>query len=550
MTSENSSSQMLKVIINPLDRALTAKKGDILLDILRDSGIRIENPCGGEGNCGKCRIILENGELEELRSKSEKYFTDEERKIGYRLACQSRIISDIVITLPSESRIQNPNILTSNLYSETLKSDISDLSELGLAIDVGTTTIVGQLINLKNRTIVNSASTLNRQITYGEGLLTRINYAKTNDGLSRIQKAVVDSINEVIDNLIKKSGAQKEKISKIAVGGNPVMVYLLNGINPVPLEDPNVVVSRKPIMRKAEDLGFNVSTNAPVYCLPNVSRFVGGDAVGDIISSGLHKSEDVSLLIDLGTNGEIIIGNKNWLISTSCASGPAFEGEGLRHGMRAAKGSIDHIKIDPYTHKSKYSVIGGVKPKGLCGSGIIDLVSELFQTGLMDFVGKFVDGSSKLVRVGKWGLEYLVVSSEDSETGRDIVLIQADLDYFMDSKAAVCGSITVLMNKMRLKVDDIKHVYLAGAFSNFSDIDNVTKIGIIPEFLNAIYRSIGNGSLSGAYLVLTSDEKKAEAEEVAEKMVYFDLLLDSSFMDEYSKALYIPGSREYFPSSN
>ena len=218
--------------------------------------------------------------------------------------------------------------------------------------------------------------------------------------------------------------------------------------------------------------------------------------------------------------------------------------------MRAAKGSIDHIEINPKTHKSKYTVIGNIKPKGLCGSGIIDLVSELFQVGLMDFVGKFIPGSSPLIREGKWGLEYLVVSSDETFTGRDIVLTQADLDYFIDSKAAACGSITVLMNKMRLKVGDIKHVYLAGAFSNFSDIENVTKIGIIPEFFNADYRSIGNGSLSGAYLVLTSDEKKSEAEEVAEKMVYFDLLLDSSFMDEYSKALYIPGAREYFPCSN
>ena len=224
MTSDNSPDNTLKVIINPLDRVITAHKWDNLLDILRESGVRIENPCGGEGTCGKCRIILEKGELEEIDSKSEKYLTDEERESGYRLACQSRILGDIVITLPSESRIQEPHILTSNLYSGQNESDTQELNNLGLAIDVGTTTIVGQLINLENNNLVNSSSTLNRQITYGEGLLTRINYTKTRYGLSRIQRAVVDSINEVIDDLVQKSGVQKQNITKMAAGGNPVML--------------------------------------------------------------------------------------------------------------------------------------------------------------------------------------------------------------------------------------------------------------------------------------------------------------------------------------
>jgi len=550
MTSEKQNIPELKVIVNPLDRVLIARKGDILLNILRESGIRIESLCGGKGSCGKCRVILESGKVEEIGSKLEDHLTIEERNMGYSLACSIKLQGDTVFTIPSESRIQNPNILVSNLYSEQKKSLIPpNMRRLGLAIDVGTTTIVGQLIDRDHQSLISSTSTLNRQITYGEGLLTRINYAKTPDGLSRIQRAVVDSINEVINNLIEKSEAPIENISYVSIGGNPVMLYLLNGINPVPLEDPYAKVSRKPIRRKAGELGFNVPPTAQVYCLPNVSRFVGGDAVGDIISSGLYKSDQVSLLIDLGTNGEIIVGNKNWLISTSCASGPAFEGEGIRHGMRASKGSIDHIEVNKDTHIAKYSVIGGTKPKGLCGSGIIDLVYELHQTGLMDFVGKFIASSSQFIREGKWGLEYLVVAMEDSDIGRDIVLTQADLDYFMDSKAAVCGSVTVLMNKMHLKVNDIRHVYLAGAFSNFSKIDNVTKVGIIPEFPNADYHYIGNGSLSGAYLTLISNEKKVEAEEIAEKMVYFDLLLDSSFMDEYSKALYIPGAREYFPGS-
>jgi uncharacterized 2Fe-2S/4Fe-4S cluster protein (DUF4445 family) len=418
--------------------------------------------------------------------------------------------------------------------------------QVGIALDIGTTTIVGMLVNIKTGNILATSSTLNRQITYGEGLLTRIDYAKSEKGLRKLQKAVVDSINEVIDELILDTGANHNSITKVTAGGNTVMNYLLVGMNPKPLEDPNSTISRIPIVKKAVDLGLNICPSADVYCLPNVSRFVGGDAIGDILASGIHKSKDTSLLVDLGTNGEIILGNQSWLISTSCASGPAFEGEGIRHGMRASEGSIDKVTVNPETHEASYTVIGGGKPKGICGSGLIDLVTELNAVGIVDFVGKIKHGS-RMVREGKWGNEYLVVSSENSGIDADIVFTQGDLDYFMDSKAAACGSVTVLMNKMKLKVSNIKQVYLFGAFGNFTDIGNVTKLGILPEFLNAEYHSLGNGSLSGAYLTLISADIRAEATKIAGNMVYFDLLLDSQFMDEYSKALYIPGAREYFP---
>jgi uncharacterized 2Fe-2S/4Fe-4S cluster protein (DUF4445 family) len=217
--------------------------------------------------------------------------------------------------------------------------------------------------------------------------------------------------------------------------------------------------------------------------------------------------------------------------------------------MRAARGGIDHVEIDPTTLRANVSVIGGVKAKGICGSGLIDVVAELFRVGLMDFVGKFVPGISTLVREGKWGLEYLLVPSEETEIGKDIVLTQADLDYVIDSKAAACGAVTVLMKKLKLGIGDVKHVYLAGAFGTYSDIANVTRLGLLPEFPNAQFHPIGNGSLAGAYLALVSMDKRREAREVAAKAVYIDLLLDTEFMDEYSKALYIPGSREYFPTT-
>jgi uncharacterized 2Fe-2S/4Fe-4S cluster protein (DUF4445 family) len=216
--------------------------------------------------------------------------------------------------------------------------------------------------------------------------------------------------------------------------------------------------------------------------------------------------------------------------------------------MRGSRGGIDHINIDSETYESVYTTIGDTKAKGICGSGLIDLVAELFEVGLLDFVGKLTPGKTDLVRVGKWGHEYVVVPEAKTEIGQDIVLTQADLDYVIDSKAAACGAITVLMKKLKITIEDIKHLYVAGAFGTYTNLENAFKLGIFPELPNADVYSIGNGSLSGAYATLMSNEKRREAMDIAERTVYIDLLVDVEFMEEYSRALYLPGAKEYFPT--
>jgi len=319
-------------------------------------------------------------------------------------------------------------------------------------------------------------------------------------------------------------------------------------MDPAYLSMANVEVSRSPIIRKSRTLGIRAYPEAYVYCLPNVSRFLGGDAVGDVIASGMYDFDEVSLLVDMGTNGEIIFGNKSWLVSCSCASGPAFEGEGIKFGIRAMRGGIEHVKIDPKSFEAEYTVIGNTPPKGICGSGIIDVSAEMFSVGILDFAGKIVKGRTPLVRRGRDGLEYVVVPAEKTAIGRDIVITQRDMDYIMDSKAAACGAITVLMKKLKLSIYDIRNLYLAGAFGAYSDLRNATKLGIFPEFPNAKIRPIGNGSLSGAYATLLSVEKRDKAKAIAENMVYIDLLVDVEFTEKYSEAIYIPGKKEFFPS--
>lgn len=608
----------IRVLLNPINRELSAERGDILLDRMREEGVHIEALCGGKGFCGKCRVILERGSVEKRSTTPDKLLSHEELEQGYHLACMVRLVEDCEFTIPTESRVESPKILISgelkipelrpatskhllspqrgaagsllvyrrlnllnyqgtaprisdNVYEvvNALKGDAVTVtvsktrgypeiigaeqgdttgSNYGLAIDVGTTTLVAVLVDLNNGKILSTSSGMNKQITYGEDLVTRVAIARTEDGLKKLQRTVVVALNDVISGLFKETGVNPSEVSDVTVGGNTVMNHLFAGLESGYLEIANVEVPRDPIIVKARDVGLNVNPEAYVYCVPNVSRYLGGDAVGDVIASGMHKSEDMSLMVDLGTNGEIVFGNDKWLFSCSCASGPAFEGEGVRHGMRAAVGGIDHVWIDPETKKAQVSVIGDAPAKGICGSGLIDLVAETFKSGVLDFSGKLV-ASAPYVRTGKWGLEYLVVPTEETSIGKDIVLTQADLDYVIDSKAAACGAITVLMKKLRIGIRDVKNIYLAGAFGTYTDMGSATRLGIFPEFPNGEFHPIGNGSLSGAYATLMSVDKRREAADVARKMVYVDLLVDVEFIEEYSKALYLPGDKEYFPSS-
>ncbi|MCK4933844.1 DUF4445 domain-containing protein [Candidatus Bathyarchaeota archaeon] len=609
----------MKILFDPMSKEIEVKRGTILLDAMRDAGIRIESICGGKGECGKCRVVLVKGETSRLTAKSKEFLTPKEISEGYRLACQIRVLSDSEFAVPVESLVSNPKILTittksiervdpasrkylatllpplgdgqpsvkmrdysgpepklsETVYERLLSTELGQLitatltrtvtppeiiniesgdrtsSNYGLAIDVGTTTIVALLTDLRNGQILGEASTLNKQFTYGETLLTRIAFSrKAHDGLQKLQRAVVQSINDLLEKLVSNAGIKSEEITSISAGGNTVMNHLLAGtdVDYLWYVDANDTVSRHAIIKKAKDIGLYTNPEAYIYCLPNVSRFLGGDATGDVIASGMYSSDEVSLLVDMGTNGEIILGNKDWLVSCSVASGPAFEGAGVRFGMRGMRGGIEHVRINPESFEAECKVIGDVPPKGICGSGIIDVAAEMFSAGILDFRGKIVESQSPLVRKGTDGLEYIVVPAKKTAISRDIVITQRDMDYIMDSKGATCGGIMVLMRKFKLSIYDVKNFYLAGAFGAYTNLENATRLGIFPEFPNAKIHPIGNGSLSGAYETLVSTKKRDEASAIARNLLYVDLLVDAMFAEAYSAAIYIPGPKELFPS--
>jgi len=436
---------------------------------------------------------------------------------------------------------------SANGYPEVIQIGQGDTREhlYGVAVDLGTTTVAGILADLERGTVVAEASGLNRQIPYGEELLTRIACAKTPGGARHLQEAAAVSINEVIRKLTSAAGIDAASVADLCIAGNTVMSTLLLGGETAALEQPGADIRRDPVVVKAGTLGLDACPGASAFILPAVSRFVGGDAVGDVIAAGILSQQELSLVIDLGTNGEIMLGNATWLASVSCASGPAFEGAGISSGMRAMRGAVDHVRIDPALCTVSYTTIQDDPPRGICGSGIIDAAAAMVAAGILDFTGKLVEGRPGVRPAGS-GLEFVLVPGEKTATGRDICITDQDLLYLMDSKAAVCGAIGVLMKKYRIGVRDIRHVFLAGAFGAFSDMKNVVSFGIIPDFREAQFHGIGNGSLAGALACLLSQDVRRTAREIGSRMVYIDLLVDADFIEEYTAALHIPGKREYF----
>jgi uncharacterized 2Fe-2S/4Fe-4S cluster protein (DUF4445 family) len=438
-------------------------------------------------------------------------------------------------------------VSTANGYPEVIRIETGTSREslYGVAIDLGTTTVAAVLVSLATGAVLAEASVLNRQITYGEELLTRITYARTAAGLQHLQSAAVESINEAIGRLAAQAQVPANSVIDLCIAGNTVMSYLLLGMDTRTLDQPNPDISRDPVIVKARALHLLAAPDANVFVLPAVSRFVGGDAIGDVLISGMTASQDLSLVIDLGTNGEVVLGNAEWLSSVSCASGPAFEGAGISSGMRAMRGAIDHVNIDPLTGQVSFTTLQDEVPRGICGSGIIDAAAAMVAAGILDFTGKLVE-TKPGVRHGDDGPEFVLVPREKTGTGRDICITRRDMTYLMDSKAAICGAIGVLLKKYRVNVRDIRHVYLAGAFGAFSDMKNIIAFGIIPDFSRAEFKGIGNGSLAGALACLLSQEMRARARDISRRMVYIDLLIDTDFTGEYTAALRIPGKSEYF----
>jgi uncharacterized 2Fe-2S/4Fe-4S cluster protein (DUF4445 family) len=603
------------VKFNPDNKTVSVEDGKTIAESADMVGITIDSPCGGKGTCGKCKVIVNASNLEPPNESEEEFFTEDELKEGYRLACQTLVTCDMEVFVPEDSRIRAIKILSagigrevrlhpniSKIYVElseqTLERQISDFANIketikskfpnitielemlralpailrpakfkvtlvldgnnlisvepgdttkknyGVAIDIGTTTVVSTVVDLNTGNDLAVASALNTQATHGADVVSRINYTIENEyGLGELGDRIMQVINQITEYACAEAHVDNKNVYEVTIVGNTTMTHLFLK---VPVRSlavmPYVGVFSDPVEVSASKLGLNVNPCANVFVLPNIAGFVGADTVGVILASGLNRSETIKLAIDIGTNGEVALGSNKKLLTCSTAAGPAFEGAMITHGMRGAPGAIERIQL---TDRPVYQVIGGGKPIGICGSGLIDIVAEMLRLGIVDDTGRMAepDGlklSPELMkyirRNDEYGLHLVLSESEE----REVVITQKDVRQVQLAKGAIKAGIEILMRKLGIKLEDVDEVLLAGAFGNYIRKENAIRIGLIPDFPMDKVHFIGNAAAAGSKMALMSKEAREEAVIISNSTEYVELATDPNFQNEFMDAMMFP----------
>jgi uncharacterized 2Fe-2S/4Fe-4S cluster protein (DUF4445 family) len=413
---------------------------------------------------------------------------------------------------------------------------------LGLAIDIGTTSNVVHVIDLLSGRVIDRASEYNAQISCGEDIISRIIYSQKGDGLAYLQRLVLKTLNGLIDELASRNGIHPQEINKATVAGNTTMIQLFLGLNPRYIrEEPYVPTISHPLPVTAEEAGLNINPQGTVDCLPGVGAYVGADITAGVLSSDMYKTDALTLFMDVGTNGEMVLGNADWLLACACSAGPAFEGAGVRHGMRATAGAIEEIWINSEEYEPTYRVIGNVPPRGVCGSGMISLLAEMFITGVVDKSGKIHrDLPTPRTRMGDHGGEYVVAWAAETGIGHDIVITEVDIENLLRTKAANYAGFSVLVHSVGLQLADVEQVLIGGAFGQYINVEKAIQIGLLPDLTWDRFKYLGNTSVLGATYSLLSRDLRREVAEIANKMTYLELSADNRFMDQFVSALFLP----------
>lgn len=415
----------------------------------------------------------------------------------------------------------------------------------GFSVDIGTSKIVGYLVDLNSGAVASVESRENPQVAHGEDVLSRVSYAVgARGGLRRLQRLVVEAVNGLVSDSCEEAGVDPRRVYEVTVVGNTAMHHLFLGIPPRHLAlAPYVPAVKAPLDIEARSLGLQVNPRGNVHVLPVIAGFVGADAVADILATGLHESDETRLLMDVGTNGEVFVGNRGDIVSCSCAAGPAFEGMHIRHGMKAVTGAIERLRIDPETHEVKYETIGGGRPVGLCGSGVLDAVAEMFRCGILNRQGGFTGDarSPRLRRIdGERETEFVVAWREETGTGQEITVSRQDIQEAQLAKAAMHTGAALLMEEKGLTEADLDRVYVAGAFGGYLNPESARLIGLIPDVPPEKIRFVGNTAISGAKMALVSREAREEAKRLARRVRYVELMTVPGFSREFASSMFLP----------
>jgi len=420
-----------------------------------------------------------------------------------------------------------------------------------LAFDIGTTTVCGQLLDLNEGKVIAEDINYNGQISYGADVITRIAHCQKPGGLKKLQRTVVTTINGIIEQLLSQSHISIEHVGHMIVAGNTTMTQILLGLDPKHIRlAPYTPVANFIPPIEANSLGIKVNKQVYLFTFPLVASYVGGDIVSGIVGSGVYQKKTLTLFADLGTNGEIVIGNSDWMVTASCSAGPAFEGGGIKHGMLASNGAIEDFSINLSNLEPEISTIGGIKPKGICGSGLINIVAGMLEAGIISRNGKFnTDLHTQRIREGSDGHEYVLAWAPETQINKDIVATEVDIDNLIRAKAAMYAGCQTLVKSVGMTCSDLEQVIIAGAFGSHIDIEKSITIGLFPDLPRDRFIFIGNGSLLGARLTSFSTDLLDDARRVANMMTNFELSENTSFMDNYIASLFLPHTNtDEFPS--
>jgi uncharacterized 2Fe-2S/4Fe-4S cluster protein (DUF4445 family) len=606
-----------RVTFQPEGRSVFVLAGTTLVEAAGRAGIILNQPCGGEGTCGKCRVEL----LSDAPPPGDhdcRLLGMEQLDAGWRLACQLSVDRDLLVSVPWEARffeqvilaegadasypfrpnvrkvvvrVPGPSVhdqrcdldrLRGAVASRGLQVDLSVLRSLpsalrqgdgavtvvlegrkvqgvqpgdttatlfGVAFDIGTTSLVGALVDLADPTAHGQATLqarTNPQVHFGDDVVSRIAYAQSHaDGLQKLQSRLVACLNEMILDLCQERGVDPDAVHEITAVGNTTMSHVLLGIDPSPIaQAPYVAVVRDAVDVRAREVGLDVNPCANLHVLPNIAGFVGSDTVGFALAAGLLRSERVQLGIDIGTNGEAIIGNRHGLVACSCAAGPAFEGARIHHGMRASEGAVSKVVVND---DIEVGVIGGGRASGICGSGLIDAVAELLGAGLIDEMGRIADPGSVPSHVPlslrRAVVEHdgqpavVIVPAEASRTGEPILLTQRDVREAQLAKAAVQAGIEVLIRESGVCLEEISRVLVAGGFGNFIRRSCAKRIGLLPPVSGEKIEFVGNAAATGARMALVYGDSREEAHRISRCSTYVELAGRADFQQRFADAL-------------
>ena len=624
--------------------SIECNAGDNLLELARRANVAIDAPCSGNGSCGKCRVKLVEGQLETIKSR---HITDEEYEAGWRLSCNSKVLSDCTVFVPDIASAYQSRMKTADLSSPkeiaifedckqqllesgihfdncfhaldvvmeepTLDDTMPDIERLvwavksvievenvkvpfavmvklahtlrehnfhvcvkgrwegdtfycmevsgpedtaivGCAIDIGTTTVTMVLTDLRTGKLLAKGSSGNGQIRYGADVINRIIEQGRPGGKKKLQDAIIkETLTPIIANLCKTAGISARSILRLSVGANTTMNHLFVGVDAEPVRmEPYIPSFFGWEGLLAGDLKLPANPLADVVIAPNIGSYVGGDITAGTLASGIWDKDEMSLFIDLGTNGELVFGNRDFLMSCACSAGPAFEGGDISCGMRATDGAVEAVTIDKTTMEPAFTIIGdpGQKVVGLCGSGIIDMISELFRCGIINAKGLFVREGKRIAHDAHGMGRYILATAEESETGREVSLNEVDIDNFIRAKGAIFSAIDTLLQSVDMTVECIDKVYVAGGIGSGINMHNAVNIGMFPDVELEKFQYIGNSSLTGAYAMVLSDQAIEKCHEVMANMTYLELSTYPGYMDSFVAACFLPHTdSSLFPNS-